>query len=102
MQPDTHSPTIDFLVRLRIADKRGLTLRDILVLYAVMTNPGISGVEIMNKIGLENRSGVQTNIMRLLREGYMEDRRIRHRKAEPVRLYILPLGTEFWNQIKPQ
>jgi predicted transcriptional regulator len=102
MHNETHSPTVDFLVRLRIADKRGLTLRDVLVLYAVISTPGQSGIDLTHKLGLENRSGVQTNIARLMREGMIEDRRQRVRKAAPQMLYVLPAGLEFWNLIKPQ
>lgn len=92
---------VEFLVRLRKIDKRILTVRDILVLYAVIENPGIAGTEIANMLGLENRSSVSSNVMRLEREGYIEDRREFRRKANPAAFHVMPAGVAFWNEIKP-
>lgn len=92
---------IDFLVRLRKIDKRMLTVRDVLVLYTIIEAPGIAGNEITNKLGLENRSSISSNLQRLEREGYIEDRREQRRKANPTVLHALPAGLTFWNDIKP-
>jgi DNA-binding MarR family transcriptional regulator len=91
----------EFLVRLRKIDKHALTVRDVLVLYVVIENPGIAGNEITNKLGLENRSSISSNILRLIREGYIEDHREVRRKANPAILHALPKGLAFWNDIKP-
>lgn len=93
--------TVDFLVRLHRIDKRTLTCRDVLVLYTVIESPGISGKEISTKLGLDNRSAIASNITRLIREGYIEDKREQRRKANPAILHVLPLGMEFWDDIKP-
>lgn len=93
---------MDFLVRLRKIDKRTLTVRDVLVLYAVIENPGIAGVDVAHKLGLPDRSSIASNVQRLEREGYIEDRRQVHRKAIPAMLHPLPAGIEFWNEIKPE
>jgi DNA-binding MarR family transcriptional regulator len=86
---------------MRKIDQHMLTVRDVLVLYTVMTNPGIMGLEVAHKLGLENRSSVISNINRLIREGMIEDRRQKARRANPAMLHVLPRGIEFWNEIKP-
>jgi DNA-binding MarR family transcriptional regulator len=93
--------TVDFLVRLRRIDKRTLTVRDVLVLYTVIENPGIAGNEIAVKLGLENRSSIASNLQRLIREGYIEDHREVRRKANPAVLHALPAGRALWEEIKP-
>jgi DNA-binding MarR family transcriptional regulator len=93
--------TVDFLVRLRKIDKRTLTVRDVLVLYAVIENPGIAGNDVSHKLGLDNRSSIASNLLRLQREGYIEDRREVRRKANPAILHVLPAGIAFWDDIKP-
>lgn len=95
------SATADFLIRLRKIDKRTLTIRDVPVLYVIIKSPGISGVEIANKLGFKDRSAISTNVTRLVREGYIEDRREVRRKANPASFHALPLGLEFWDDIKP-
>lgn len=92
---------MSFLVSLRKADKRGLTLRDILVLYAIMETPGASGLDIANKIGIKDRSAISSNLGRLERCGFIEDRRQEHGRAIPAILHPLPAGVAFWEEIKP-
>lgn len=96
------SVTADFLVRLRKIDKHGLTHRDVIILYTIIRHPGISGVEIADKIGLKNRSSVALNITRLIRCGFIEDRREMARKASPAVLHALAPGVAFWDEIKPE
>jgi DNA-binding MarR family transcriptional regulator len=91
----------DFLVRLRKIDLRGLTVRDVLVLYVVIGSPGCSGIEVSSKLGIKDRSAIASNIWRLIREGYIEDRREEMRKAIPAVLHPLTAGVEFWDEIKP-
>jgi DNA-binding MarR family transcriptional regulator len=93
--------TVDFLINLRKIDKRSLTVRDILILYVVMENPGISGIDITKKLGIKDRSAIASNLRRLERESYIEDRREIRSKAVPTMLHVLPRGVEFWNEIKP-
>lgn len=95
------SATVAFLLTLHKIDQRTLTVRDMLVLYTVMKNPGIMGVDVSNKLGLENRSSIASNIRRLCREGYIEDRREKARRANPAVLHVLPAGLELWNEIQP-
>lgn len=96
------SPTAEFLVRLRKIDMHGLTHRDVIILYAIIRNPGASGMDIVNKLGLENHSNVALNITRLIRCGFIEDRREMARKASPAVLHALPPGMAFWDEIKPE
>ena len=93
--------TSDFLVRLRKIDMRTLTVRDVLVLYAIIKNPGASGIEISSKLGFKDRSSVACNLLRLEREGYIEDRREVRNKANPAVLHALAPGIAFWEEIKP-
>lgn len=93
--------TVDFLVRLRKIDKHTLTVRDVLVLYAIIENPGMAGNEVSAKLGLDNRSSIASNLQRLQREGYIEDHRKVRRKANPAVLHALPAGIALWDEIKP-
>lgn len=101
MQEQEPNPTVDFLVRLKKIDKRSLTVRDILALYTVIRCPGIAGIDLARKIGIENRSNVACNINRLIREGYIEDRRLKADRATLTILHALPRGTELWDELKP-
>lgn len=94
--------TLDFLVKLRKIDKRVLTVRDVLVLYTVIQQPGCSGVEISTKLGLPDRSSIATHVMRLEREGYIVDHRESRTKANPAMFHPTPKGLEFWEEIKPE
>jgi len=97
------SPSVtDFLVKLRKADKLGLTLRDILVLYAIMGAPGSSGLDIATKLGIKDRSAISSNLARLERLGFIEDKREERSKAVPAVLHVLPAGVAFWDEIKPE
>jgi DNA-binding MarR family transcriptional regulator len=93
--------TLDFLVRLRKIDKRSLTARDVLVLFAIIETPGSSGLEISLKLGLPDRSSLGSGLVRLEREGYIEDRREVRRKAHPAVLHATAKGLDFWDEIKP-
>jgi DNA-binding MarR family transcriptional regulator len=96
------SPSVtDFLIRLKKIDLRQLTVRDICVLYVVITKPGCSGMEVSAKLGIKDRSAIASNLHRLIREGYIEDRREHQRKAYATILHVLPRGLEFWEEIKP-
>jgi DNA-binding MarR family transcriptional regulator len=88
-------------VKLRKIDLRGLTVRDVLVLYAIMGNPGASGLDISTKLGIKDRSAIASNLARLEREGFIEDRREERKKAVPGVLHVQPAGLEFWDEIKP-
>jgi DNA-binding MarR family transcriptional regulator len=96
------SVTSDFLIRLRKVDRRGLTVRDVLVLYYIIGHPGCSGIEITNKLGYTDRSAVASNLLRLEREGYITDHREVRSKANPAILHSTPRGVEFWGEIKPE
>lgn len=96
------NPVTDFLLRLRKIDLRGLTHRDVIILYTIIKMPGSSGADIANKIGLNNRSGLALNINRLIRAGFIEDHREMARKANPAVLHVLPAGIAFWDEIKPE
>jgi DNA-binding MarR family transcriptional regulator len=93
--------TVHFLVRLRRIDKLLLTVRDVLVLYTIIARPGVSGIEIANKLGMPHRSGIQSNVERLKREGYIKDLREKPLKAHAAILHPTPLGLQLWNEIKP-
>lgn len=80
---------------------RALTVRDVLVLFAIIRQPGLSGIDITNKLGLRDRSAVASNLLRLEREGYIEDRREVRSKANPAILHPTQKGIDFWDEIKP-
>lgn len=100
MTNSANSPAVDMLLKLRRIDKSGLTVRDIMLLYAIITKPGISGWEAGKSIGIEARSSVQTGLARMIKRGLIEDRRVHEGKGVPNILHALPAGIEFWNGLK--
>lgn len=103
MTDDKLTLNVEFLLRLRKIDKSGLTCRDILLLYTIIANPGINGWDAGRKIGVAERSSVTFGMNRLIKRGFIEDRREQNLvgKGVPNRLYALPAGVEFWNDLKP-
>lgn len=91
--------TEDFLLRLLNVDLAKLTVRDALCLYVIQARPGIDGLTLSGMIGQPHRSGVQSNIHRLIDRGLIEDRRERSKKAVPSLLYALPAGVELWKSL---
>lgn len=100
MTEQNMSPTVDLLLKLRRIDKSGLTVRDILLFYTIIANPGINGWDAGKLIGIEARSSVQFGLARMIKRGLIEDRREQEGKGIPNRLYVLPAGLEFWNGLK--
>lgn len=91
--------TVEFLQRLLNVDLASLTVRDALCLYVIQAQPGISGLDLAHMVGQPHRSGVQSNIHRLIDRGLIEDRRERSKKAIPSLLYVLPAGVELWKTL---
>jgi DNA-binding MarR family transcriptional regulator len=97
------SPVVDFLVRLHRIDKCGLKARDILILYTVISNPGISGIDIAHKLGIPERSHIQNALYRMEKVGLIEDRRSpeHRRKANPAMFFALEAGQKLWDDLRP-
>lgn len=99
---DDKNLNVEFLVRLRKIDKSGLTARDVLLLYTIITHSGIHGHDAGKAIGVAERSSVTFGLNRLIKRGFIEDRREERLvgRGVPNRLYALPAGIEFWNELK--
>lgn len=95
------SPTIEFLARLKKIDSAELKVRDILVLWAIAREHGMMGQEIAFKLGYASRSHVQLCFERLIRKGFVEDRRLKHDQQTPNELFILPAGDAFLAEVVP-
>lgn len=100
MTDEIISPNVRFLLALRKIDRLGLTVRDVLMLYTIIANPGVNGWDAAKRIGIEERSSVQFGLARLIKRGLVEDRREVEGKGVPNRLYALTAGIDFWNEIK--
>lgn len=97
----TQNQTTDFLRRIAIVDGKKLATRDILILYAIRAEPGMMGRELAFKIGHKSRSNVQDHIVRLTREGFIEDRRVKRNNLTPNALHITAAGSEFLDRVVP-
>lgn len=95
MTKSSLKPTVEFMVKLRIIDRSGLKVRDVIVLWAVREQPGMMGRELAMKIGLESRSNVQDQMARLIARGLIEDRRPTKDQQTPNDLHILDAGRQF-------
>jgi len=98
---ERHVGAQDFFIRLRKLENANLKLRDIFVLYTIGRNPGIMGQELSKKLGYASRSSVQDCISRLLRFGYVEDRRREVSQLVPNDLHILPRGEALITEVVP-
>jgi hypothetical protein len=90
-----------FLQKLIDLDRSGFTGRDLMILHTIIGNPGICGLDVSVKLGLPNRSSIETGLRRLLSEHFIEDKRSVSQKAIPSAFYALPAGAAFWEKMKP-
>lgn len=95
------SRAADFMVRLRKIENVGLKPRDIVVLYAVAGQEGMMGREIAEKLGYSSRSNLQDGFDRLMKGGYMEDRRPHHNQQTPNDFHATPAGVALIAEIVP-
>lgn len=96
-----HSAASDFLVRLRKIENSGLKPRDIVVLYAINGQGGMMGREISDKLAYPSRSHIQDGLERLMKAGYVEDRRPQHNQQTPNDFWITPAGAALVADIVP-
>lgn len=89
------------MVRLRRIDRQRLTVRDIIILWAIRNNPGVMGRELATKLGYKSRSNVQEGIARLLRAKFIEDRRPVQDHMTPNDLHITSAGQDFLEEVVP-
>lgn len=90
---------VTFMVRLHKIVRAGLRARDAMLLYTIMVNPGVNGKDLGRKLGIPERSHIDFGIKRLIRVGFVEDRREEVRKANPNLLYVTPAGSAFWDDL---
>jgi DNA-binding MarR family transcriptional regulator len=98
---ERNSPTVDFMKRLRQIDNAHLTVRDVIVLWAIAREPGMMGRQLALKIGYKTRSNVQNQFERLIQHGFVEDRRPVANNMTPNDLHITLAGAEFLDEIVP-
>jgi hypothetical protein len=102
VSPIIVSPTVDFLMRLKQMDSEQVTTRDVLCLYSIISRPGMTREDLRATLNLNAGVNVLSNINRLIRWGYIEDRRTSARKAIPSILHATKAGIDFWHRIKPK
>lgn len=94
------SPVVSFLLRLKFMDENFVTARDVLCLAAIINRPGMSRRDLSSTLGLNAEVNVMSNVNRLIRWGYIEDRRHDPRKAVASILHATKDGVDFWHRIK--
>lgn len=93
--------TLKFLMTLTRLEKLGLSQRDVLVLYGVISNPNINGKHLSDSLGYKDRSAISTALLRLTGMGMIEDKRKRAGRTIPNMMVATQKGIDFWNEIKP-
>lgn len=96
-----HTPSIDFLSRLRKIDLHKVKARDVVLLWAIAREPGMMGQELARKLGFEGRSNIQICLNRMIRDGYVDDRRSRKTNTTPNDLHISPKGAAVLADVMP-
>lgn len=95
------SPTVDFMVRLKLIERNQHSVRDVLILWAVQREPGLMGLELARVLGYRTRSHVQARIGHLILFGLLEDRRKKLNSLTPNDLYITAAGEKFLREVVP-
>ena len=88
---------ISLMTSLYKLDRSEFTVRDVLTLYAIITNKGCSGLELAKKLGYPARSGVQDSLKRLQRTGMIVDHRQDQRRTSSCSFHATDEGRKFWN-----
>lgn len=91
----------DFFVRLRKLENAALKPRDLVSLYAIRVQPGMMQLELAKKLGYASRSNVQDCVLRLIKYGFIEDRRVVTRIQTPSDLHITAAGEALLADIVP-
>jgi len=86
---------------LALLDRSRLTPRDVRILDCVRHHPGCCGKDLVTYLKLPGRSSVQANIPKLIRWGYLEDRRRREGNAIPSQLHLTMEGLEYILDLVP-
>ena len=87
---------------LKRMDMLGLKVRDGLVLWLIVSRPGMTGADIAAYLGLKTRSLVQYNLIRLQDKGLIEDARTGIRQGVPTQITATNKGRILWNEISGQ
>jgi DNA-binding MarR family transcriptional regulator len=87
-------------MRLKKIDRLGMTIREVLTIYAVIHKPGMNGMELIDVLNIKFRSSVQASIRRLVDQGYIADRRTETGTGKASNLQPTEKGIAFWNEIK--
>ena len=97
------TPLSAYLVSLYRIDQADLKARDVIILYAVISNPGIHGKDLAHKLGIPERSHIQHAIIKLEKMGLIEDRRRPGTRCRfnPAILHPTPKGQALWDELKP-
>lgn len=93
--------TTGFIESLKSIDRKGLTVRDAVLLWWVVNHPGWNGQDIAHAVGIKNRSSVATGFPRLMRKGLIVDLRERESQAVAAIYHATPEGVAFWKGIAP-
>lgn len=96
-----HSPLVDFMVGLRKIDKSAHKPRDLMVLWTIAREGGQMGKEIAARLGYPSRSHIQDAFERLMKSGFIEDRRKTFNQQTPNDFWITPAGEAFLIDIIP-
>jgi DNA-binding MarR family transcriptional regulator len=97
------TPQTAYLISLLKIDKAKMKARDVVILYTIITHPGISGIEVAHKLGIPERSHIQNALFKMEKMGLIEDHRPDHRrrKANPAIFHATIAGLTLWDSLKP-
>lgn len=76
-----------------------LTVRDVVMLRAIMVEPGMCGTDLCRRLKIPNHSSVVKVFERLMNHGFITDLRTHEIQGSPSRYYITAAGTDFWQEI---
>jgi DNA-binding MarR family transcriptional regulator len=97
------NPVVRYLVSLHKIDAIGIKARDVIILYSIISNPGINGKDLATKLAIPERSHIQHALYKLEKLGYIIDERLpeHRRKANPAIFRPTDQGIALWNDLKP-
>lgn len=97
----SRNPTVNFMFQMRTLERAGMSPRDVLILWAVKTNPGIMGRELAIKLGYASRSNIHKGVERFLERGFIVDHRKIAGPHTPNDFHITEAGNAFLDNLIP-
>lgn len=95
----TSKERIRFVKNLHLLDRADFRVRDMVILFAIIHNPGISITGIRERVGYEFNTYIYRPVRRLMKRGLIEDRRPVVAKSRECDFHATEKGIAFFDSL---